>query len=229
MLKEVITSGNFRLQSIIGKKMGLEHLDLLAELSRRGFVHLLANILTKLSGMDLVNLSKVSRIWKKILENNKGAFQLYSKTMQRVIESSKLSLHATTRGYVVGRAALTCVQKSSTWAPPKKDVQIKSSSQRGQRVSTYSRHNEFVEVAKTLKNNESLKACVRCNFPAKYDHYLERAVCKRESCQFEYCTKCLCAYHNNKDCLNGKILKASCKVGPLPGTKKSKKNLQRLW
>ncbi|EDL03567.1 F-box only protein 5 [Mus musculus] len=228
MLKEVIASGNFRLQNIIGKKMGLEHLDILAELSRRGFVHLLANILTKLSGMDLVNLSKVSRIWKKILENNKGAFQLYSKTMQRVIESSKLSLHATTRGYVVGRAALTCVQKSSTWAPPKKDVQIKSSSQRGQRVSTYSRHNEFVEVAKTLKNNESLKACVRCNFPAKYDHYLERAVCKRESCQFEYCTKCLCAYHNNKDCLNGKILKASCKVGPLPGTKKSKKNLQRL-
>lgn len=82
MLKEVIASGNFRLQNIIGKKMGLEHLDILAELSRRGFVHLLANILTKLSGMDLVNLSKVSRIWKKILENNKGAVQLYSKTMQ---------------------------------------------------------------------------------------------------------------------------------------------------
>ncbi|XP_021019629.1 F-box only protein 5 [Mus caroli] len=228
MLKEVIASGNFRLQNIIGKKMGLEHLDILAELSRRGFMHLLANILTKLSGMDLINLSKVSRIWKKILETNEGAFQLYSKTMQRVIESSKLSLQATTRGYVVGRAALTSVQKSSTWTPPKKDVQIKSSSQRGQTVSTFSRHNEFVEVAKTLKNNESLKACVRCNFPAKYDHYLERAVCKRESCQFEYCTKCLCAYHNNKDCLNGKILKASCKVGPLPGTKKSKKNLQRL-
>ncbi|XP_028620196.1 F-box only protein 5 isoform X1 [Grammomys surdaster] len=226
MLKEVITSGNFRLQNIIGKKMGLEHLDILAELSRRGFIHLLANILAKLNGMDLINLSKVSRIWKKILENDKGAFQLYSKAMQRVIESSKLSLHALTRGYVVGRTALTSVQKSSTWAPPKKDVQVKSSS--GQKGSTYSRHNEFLEVAKTLKNNESLKACVRCNFPAKYDHYLERAVCKRESCKFEYCTKCLCAYHNNKDCLNGKILKATCKVDPLPGTKKSKKNLQRL-
>lgn len=82
MLKEVITSGNFRLQNIIGKKMGLEHLDLLAELSRRGFVHLLANVVMKLRGTDLINLSKVSRIWKKILENNKGAVQLYSKTMQ---------------------------------------------------------------------------------------------------------------------------------------------------
>lgn len=228
MLKEVLASGNFRLQNIIGKKMGLEHLDILAELSRRGFMHLLANILTKLSGMDLINLSKVSRMWKKILENDKGAFQLYSKAMQRVLESSKLSLHATTRGYVVSRTALTSVQKSSTWTPPKKDVQVKSSGQRGQKGSTYSRHTEFLEVAKTLKNNESLKACVRCNFPAKYDHYLERAVCKRESCQFEYCTKCLCAYHNNKDCLNGRVLKTSSKVGPLPGTKKSKKNLQRL-
>lgn len=167
MLKEVIASGNITLQNIIGKKMGLEHLDILAELSRRGFMHLLANIFMKLSGMDLINLSKVSRIWKKILESDKGAFQQYSKAMQRVIESNKLSLHASTRGYVVGRTALTSVQKSSTWAPPKKDVQP---SQRGQRGSVYSRHNEFLEVAKTLKNNESLKACVRCNFPAKYDH-----------------------------------------------------------
>lgn len=64
-------------------------------------MHLLANILMKLNIMDLINMSKVSRIWKKILENSKGAVQLYSKTMQTVIESSKLSLHATTRGYVV--------------------------------------------------------------------------------------------------------------------------------
>ncbi|CAH7312065.1 F-box only protein 5 [Phodopus roborovskii] len=230
MLKEVIASGNFRLQNIIGKKMGLEHLDILTELSRRGFKHLLDNILTKLSDMDLINLSKVSRIWKKILESDKRAFQLYSKAMQRILENSKLSLHASTRGYVVCRTALTSVQKSSTWAPPKKDAPAKFPRQRDQKGSAFSRHSEFLEMAKTLKNNEGLKACVRCNFPAKYDHYLERATCKRESCGFDYCTKCLCDYHNNtKDCSNGKLLKASCKMtGPLPGTKKSKKNLQRL-
>ncbi|KAL6048940.1 hypothetical protein STEG23_028064 [Scotinomys teguina] len=230
MLKEVIASGNFRLQNIIGKKMGLEHLDILTELSRRGFKHLLANILTKLSGVDLINLSKVSRLWKKIVENDKGASQLYSKAMQRVRENSKLSLHASTRGYVMSRTALTSIQKSSTWTPPRKDTQAKLSNQRDQKGSAYSRHGEFLEVAKTLKNNESLKACVRCNFPAKYDHYLERATCKRESCGFDYCTKCLCDYHvNTKDCSNSKLLKATCKMmGPLPGTKKSKKNLQRL-
>ncbi|KAL1770166.1 F-box only protein 5 [Sigmodon hispidus] len=218
MLKEVIASGNFRLQNIIGKKMGLEHLDILTELSRRGFKHLVANILTKLSDVDLINLSNVSRIWKKIVENDKRASQLYSKAMQRVLESSKLSLHASTRGYVVSRTALTSIQKSSPWTPPKKDAQTKFPSQHDQKGSAYSRHSEFLEMAKTLKNNESLKACIRCTFPAKYDHYLERATCKRESCGFDYCTKCLCDYHNNtKDCSKGKLPKASCKFPDVYG------------
>uniref|UniRef100_A0A8C5K136 F-box protein 5 n=1 Tax=Jaculus jaculus TaxID=51337 RepID=A0A8C5K136_JACJA len=227
MLKEVMSSGNFRLQNLIGRKMGLEHLDILSELFRRGFRHLLANILTRLSDMDLINLSKVSRVWKKILEDDKSAFQLYSKAIQRR-ESSKISLHASTREYAMIRTALASVQKSTAWAPPRKDALAKSSNQRDPKNSTHSRHNEFFEVAKTLKNNESLKSCIRCNSPAKYDSYLHRAVCKREGCGFDYCTRCLCAYHSTKDCANGKLLKTSCKAGPLPGTRRSKKNLQRL-
>ena len=53
-LKEFISSGNFRLQNIIGRKMGLECVDILSELFRRGLKHLLANILTQLSEMDLI-------------------------------------------------------------------------------------------------------------------------------------------------------------------------------
>uniref|UniRef100_A0A452QW60 F-box protein 5 n=1 Tax=Ursus americanus TaxID=9643 RepID=A0A452QW60_URSAM len=167
-LKEFISSENFKLQNIIGRKMGLECVDILSELFRRGLRHLLANILTQLNDMDLINVSKVSTTWKKILEDDKGAFQLYNKAIQRVT------------------------------------------------------------VAKTLKENESLKACIRCNSPAKYDGYLQRAICKREGCGFDYCTRCLCNYHTTKECSNGKPLKASYKISPLPGTKKSKKNLRRL-
>ncbi|XP_027959166.1 F-box only protein 5 isoform X2 [Eumetopias jubatus] len=167
-LKEFISSENFKLQNIIGRKMGLECVDILSELFRRGLRHLLANILTQLNDMDLINMSKVSTTWKKILEDDKGAFQLYNKAIQRVT------------------------------------------------------------VAKTLKGNESLKACIRCNSPAKYDCYLQRAICKREGCGFDYCTRCLCNYHTTKECSNSKPLKASYKIGPLPGTKKSKKNLRRL-
>lgn len=45
---------NFGLQNIIGRKMGLECVDVLSELFGRGLRHLLANILTQLSDMDLI-------------------------------------------------------------------------------------------------------------------------------------------------------------------------------
>ncbi|XP_013372865.1 PREDICTED: F-box only protein 5 isoform X2 [Chinchilla lanigera] len=229
ILKEIISSGNFKLQNIIGRKMGLEFVDILSELFRRELKHLLANILAQLSDMDLINVSKVSTTWKKILEDDKGASHLYKKAMQRVTEKSiKSSPHASTREYVMIRTALASVQKSVSQALPKKDAQAKVSKKDDQKGSTYSRHSEFSEVAKTLKKNESLKACIRCKSPAKFDCYLQRATCEREGCRFDYCTKCLCDYHSTEDCSNGKLLKTSYKLGPLPGTKKSKENLRRL-
>ncbi|XP_003468474.3 F-box only protein 5 [Cavia porcellus] len=229
ILKEIISSGNFRLQNIIGRKMGLEFVDILNELFRRELKHLLANILTQLSDMDLISVSKVSTTWKKILEDDKGASHLYKKAMQRVTEKSiKFSPHASTREYVMIRTALASVQKSASQTLPKKDAQTKLSKKDDQKGSTYSRHSEFSEVARTLKKNESLKACIRCKSPAKFDCYLQRATCEREGCRFDYCTKCLCDYHSTEDCSNGKLLKTSYKMGPLPGTKKSKENLRRL-
>ncbi|XP_036104363.1 F-box only protein 5 isoform X1 [Molossus molossus] len=220
---------DWRLQNVIGRKMGLDFVDILGELFRRGLRHLLANILTQLSDMDLINVSKVSTTWRKILEDDKGALQLYNKAMQRVTEKKiKFSSHASTREYVMFRTALVSVQKSAAKPAPRNDAQGKLSDAADQKGSTYSRHNEFSEVAKTLKNNESLKACIRCNSPAKYDCYLQRAVCKRDGCGFDYCTRCLCNYHTTQDCLNGKPPRASYKMGPLPGTKKSKNNLRRL-
>ncbi|XP_046525842.1 F-box only protein 5 isoform X1 [Equus quagga] len=228
-LKEFIFSGSFRLQNIIGRKMGLEYVDILSELLRRDLRHVLANILTQLNDMDLISVSKVSTTWKKILEDDKGAMQLYNKAIQRVSEKNiKFSPQASTREYAMFRTPLASVQKSAAQTLSKKDVQTKLPDPDYQKDSTYSRHNEFSEVAKTLKNNESLKACVRCNSPAKYDCYLQRATCKREGCGFDYCTRCLCNYHSTKDCSNAKPVKTSHKMGPLPGTKKSKKNLRRL-
>ncbi|MBW04598.1 F-box only protein 5, partial [Eschrichtius robustus] len=86
------------------------------------------------------------------------------------------------------RTPLVSVQKSATQTLPKKDARTKLPDPGDQKGSTYSRHSEFSEVARTLKKNESLKACIRCNSPAKYDCYLQRATCKREGCGFDYCT-----------------------------------------
>lgn len=87
----------------------------------------------------------------------------------------------------------------------------------------------YQQAARNLKNTESLKACHRCGSPAKYDPYLQRATCNRESCGFDFCTKCLCSYHRSSDCVSSRPVKHNSAPGPLPGTKKSKQNLKRLW
>ncbi|XP_036625231.1 F-box only protein 5 [Trichosurus vulpecula] len=227
-VERIVAQGDFGLHNVIGRKMGLDQLDILSELFQRGLKHILANILKRLSEMDLINVARVSATWKKILKDNKGAFHIYSAAMKKATENTtKFSAHAATREYVLVRAALASVQKSTAQVPrvSKKGSQSRLSDQG---ISTYSRHNEFSEVAKTLKKNESLRACIHCNSPAKYDPFLQRATCNRESCGFDFCTKCLCNYHITKDCSNEKPLKANSTVGPLAGSKKSKKNLRRL-
>uniref|UniRef100_A0A8C5T7W0 F-box protein 5 n=1 Tax=Malurus cyaneus samueli TaxID=2593467 RepID=A0A8C5T7W0_9PASS len=159
----IVSRGKVELCNLIGKKMGLDRIDILAELFQKNLKHVLANILRHLSEMDLVNFAKVSTTWQKILQEDKWIFQMYS------------------------RAA-----------------------------------------ARNLKNTESLKACHRCGSPAKYDSYLQRAMCNRESCGFDFCTKCMCSYHSSSDCVSSKPVKHTSMPGPLPGTKKSKQNLKRL-
>ncbi|XP_006024892.2 F-box only protein 5 isoform X1 [Alligator sinensis] len=226
IVDRIISRESIGLQNLIGRKMGLDRIDILSELFRREFRHLLANILRHLDELDLINVAKVSTTWKKILQQDKWASQLYSKAVKHISDSNaKPSEHAATREYVLCRAALASVQKA---VPPsiscKKSCRAKAPNQN----SPHSRLVEFSEAAKTLKNTESLKVCSRCGSPAKYDSYLQRATCSRESCNFDFCTKCLCSYHCARDCMSNKPVKSSFNLGPLPGTKKSKQHLRRL-
>ncbi|TFK07979.1 FERM domain-containing protein 1 [Platysternon megacephalum] len=229
IVDRIVSQGSIGFRNLIGRKMGLHGIDILGELFQRDLRHLLANILRHLEEMDLINVAKVSPTWKNILKEDKWAFQVYSKAVKNLSDGSvQPSEHTVTREYVLYRAALASVQ---TAAPPnsssKKASRSKASNQSNQNGS-YSRHMEFSEAAKTLKNTESLKVCSRCSSPAKYDSYLQRATCSRESCSFDFCTKCLCSYHNSRDCASGKPMKSSSQLGLLPGTKKSKQNLRRL-
>ncbi|NXV83110.1 FBX5 protein, partial [Atlantisia rogersi] len=219
---KIVFRGKVELCNLIGKKMGLDRVDILAELFQKNLKHILACILRHLSEMDLMNFAKVSTTWQKILQEDKLIFQIYSKAVKNFSNSTQASEHAATREYVCYRAALSSIQK----ATPLKILSKKGAKSKASK--SHSKHMEFSEAAKTLRNTESLKVCHRCSSPAKYDSYLQRAVCSRESCGFDFCTKCLCTYHSSSDCMSSKPVKPSCKVGPLPGTKKSKQNLRRL-
>ncbi|NWI93113.1 FBX5 protein, partial [Pitta sordida] len=218
----IVFRGKVELCNLIGKKMGLDRIDILFELFQKNLKHILANILRHLSEADLINFAKVSTTWQKILQEDKWTFQMYNKAVKKLANDIKVPEDAATREYVLYRVSLASIQKAT---PPK--VPNKKCT-RSKGYKNHSRLMEFSEAARTLKNTESLKACHRCGSPAKYDSYLQRATCNRESCGFDFCTKCMCSYHSSSDCINSKSLKANSTPGPLPGTKKSKQNLKRL-
>ncbi|KFO70761.1 F-box only protein 5, partial [Cuculus canorus] len=218
----IVLRGNIELCNLIGKKMGLDRIDILAELFQKNLKHILASILRHLGEMDLINFAKVSKTWLKILREDKWILQMYSKAMKNISNGTKASEYAATREYVLCRKALTSVQKATSPNNLNKKVTRSKASKKHTRLV------EFSEAAKSLKNTESFKACHRCGSPAKYDSYLQRAICSRESCGFDFCTKCMCCYHSSSDCMSGKAVKSISKLGPLPGTRKSKQNLRRL-
>ncbi|NXH21046.1 FBX5 protein, partial [Bucco capensis] len=218
----IVFRGKLELCNLIGKKMGLDRIDILAELFQKDMKHILANILRHLSEMDLINFAKVSTTWHNILQEDKRIFQMYSQAVKNLSNGTNASEYTATREYVLHRAVLASIQKVT---PP---INLNKKGTRSKASKNRSRLMEFSEVARTLRNTESLKVCHRCGSPAKYDSYLQRATCNRESCGFDFCTKCMCRYHSSSDCISGKPVKHNSKLGPLPGTKKSKQNLRRL-
>ncbi|NWI49340.1 FBX5 protein, partial [Calyptomena viridis] len=218
----IVFRGKVELCNLIGKKMGLDRIDILVELFQKNLKHVLAKILRHLSEVDLINFANVSTTWQKILQQDKWIFQMYNKAVKNLSNGTKAPEDAATREYVLYRVSLASIQKAT---PPKI---LNKKSTRSKASKNHSRLMEFSEAAKTLKNTESLKVCHRCGSPAKYDSYLQRAMCNRQSCGFDFCTKCMCSYHMSSDCMSGKPLKANSTPGPLPGTKKSKQNLKRL-
>ncbi|NXG71245.1 FBX5 protein, partial [Baryphthengus martii] len=221
-VNRIVLRGKVELCNLIGKKMGLDRIDIIAELFQKNFKHILADILRHLSEMDLINFAKVNTTWQKILQEDKKIFQIYSKAVKNLSNGTKASEQAATREYVLYRAALASIQKATPL------VNVNKKGIRSKASKNHSRLVEFSEAAKTLKNTESFKVCHRCGSPAKLDSYLQRATCNRESCGFDFCTKCMCSYHSSSDCMSSKPVKSISKLGPLPGTKKSKQNLRRL-
>lgn len=84
------------------------------------------------------------------------------------------------------------------------------------------------QIAKTLFNDECLKACPRCQHPARCQSVKGEGVCSHPDCGFQFCTSCLCTFHGSREC--GSQMVASRKKDTLlPGSAQSKRNVRRLW
>ncbi|NXQ42554.1 FBX43 protein, partial [Catharus fuscescens] len=221
------------LPGLIGKKMGLEKLDILTELKDRNLKHVLAIVLDALTVESLCSIWKVSKSWREIIVQDRIADKrrkLYTKQLNEAAREYLLKAEdAATRLNILNRSALRPVQAqartpvlqtppSHTELTPRRCSSLPHSA---------SRQEEYMKVAKTLFTDEALKPCPRCQYPAKYQLVKKRGLCSREACAFEFCILCLRAFHGSKECNTLSAKRKNKKDAP-PGSAQSKRNLKRL-
>ncbi|NXK07633.1 FBX43 protein, partial [Herpetotheres cachinnans] len=221
------------LAGLIGKKMGLEKLDILTELKYRNLKHVLAIVLDALTVESLCSIWKVSKTWREIIVQDKSADKrrkLYIKHLKE--EAGEYFLKdedAATRVNALNRSALRPVQaqaRTPAAQTPPSYTELKPRRCSSVPHST-SRQEEYIKVAKTLFTDEALKPCPRCQYPAKYQLVKKWGLCSREACAFEFCILCLHAFHGSKEC-NSLSAKQKNKKDAPPGSTQSKRNLKRL-
>ncbi|NXX36984.1 FBX43 protein, partial [Nicator chloris] len=219
------------LPGLIGKKMGLEKLDILTELKDRNLRHVLAIVLDALTVESLCSIWKVSKSWREIIVQDGSADKrrkFYTKQLKEAAREYLLKAEdAATRLNILNRSALRPVQAQAR-TPILQTPHTEFTPRRCSSVPhSASRQEEYMKVAKTLFTDEALKPCPRCQYPAKYQLVKKRGLCSREACAFEFCILCLHAFHGSKEC-NSLSAKRKNKKDAPPGSAQSKRNLKRL-
>nr|XP_028592228.1 F-box only protein 43 [Podarcis muralis]XP_028592229.1 F-box only protein 43 [Podarcis muralis]XP_028592230.1 F-box only protein 43 [Podarcis muralis]XP_028592231.1 F-box only protein 43 [Podarcis muralis] len=218
---------------LIGRKMGIEKLDILTELRIRDLRHVLTLILDILTVESLCSMWKVSRNWREIVIQDRHANRRRKLYIKQLAVEAKRHLpdteDAATR-LLMTRFALRSVQAQAKPAVLQMQPSCDESlTPRGCSpvLQSASKEEVCVKVAQSLFSDEALKPCPRCRCPAKYQAFQKRGLCSREDCAFDFCTLCLYAFHGSRDC-SSPSAKRQNRKDALPGSAKSKRNLKRL-
>ncbi|XP_076827973.1 F-box only protein 43 [Brachyhypopomus gauderio] len=223
------------LSSLIGRKMGLGRLDILNELNRRNLRHILAIVLKLLSPHDIYICGQVSGIWDDIIMQDKKAShrrKLYENEIRLGLEMGS-AVHvpdAETRLTLACRSALSSVQaqaKTPRACAHTPNAEVIYTPLQHQTPQSKTKCQEFLQVAKTLFNDECLKPCPRCQHPARCHVLRGEGCCSWADCLFHFCMACLCAYHGSRDCAH-LLSKRRNRKDILPGSAQSKRNVRRL-
>ncbi|XP_031178573.1 F-box only protein 43 [Sander lucioperca] len=224
------------LAGLIGRKMGLRKVDILTELKKRNLRHILAVILSHLTSESVYMCGQVCKTWNEIIQQDKRASFKRRNHLSEVEAALELSgaVHvpdAETRLALLKRSALKTVQaqsRTSSYCTPQSGNSTLTPSQHSALNSGSShKRDKFLEVAKTLFNDECLKPCPRCQHPARCHSVKGEGVCSRADCGFQFCTACLCAFHGSRECGSQSVGRRKKDI-LLPGSAQSKRNVRRL-
>nr|XP_019946826.1 PREDICTED: F-box only protein 43 isoform X1 [Paralichthys olivaceus] len=224
------------LAGLIGRKMGLGKMDILTELKKRNLRHILAVIFSHLTSESIYRCGQVCKSWSEIIRQDKRAALRRRSHLSEVTASLELSgaVHvpdAETRLTLLKRSALKTVQaqsRTSSYCTPQSanstSVQLQHSAVHS---GSSSKREKFLEVAKTLFNDECLKHCPRCQHPARCHSVKGEGVCSNADCGFKFCTACLCTFHGSRECGSQSVGRRKKDI-LLPGSAQSRRNVRRL-
>ncbi|XP_074538772.1 F-box only protein 43 [Halichoeres trimaculatus] len=224
------------LAGLIGRKMGLGKIDILTELRKRNLGHILAIILSHLSPKSIHRCGLVSKSWSEIIQQDEQASLKRRNHLSRAEAANELggTVHvpdAETRLALVKRSALKMVQaqsKTSSFCTPQSGYSTLTPLRQNILSSgSSSKREKFLEIAKTLFNDECLKPCPQCQHPARCHSVKGEGVCSRSDCGFQFCTACLYAFHGSKECGSQSMGRRKKDI-LLPGSAQSKRNVRRL-
>ncbi|XP_073702982.1 F-box only protein 43 [Garra rufa] len=216
------------LSGLIGRKMGLDKVDVISELRMRNLRHVLAIVLSLLSAADLYRFGQVCEDWNDVISEDKRA----AHRRRSHIRELKIALEgdrpahvpdADTRSALACRSVLGSVQAQARTPHTHPPCTPTQSNER----HCSSKRMQFLQVAKTLFSDEYLKPCPRCQHPARCHALRGEGLCSWSDCRFQFCTSCSCAFHGSKDCAHLSAKRRS-KRDVLPGSAQSKRNVRRL-
>ncbi|XP_070768741.1 F-box only protein 43 [Enoplosus armatus] len=219
------------LAGLIGRKMGLGRVNILVELKKRNLRHILTVILGHLTPESIYRCGQVCKSWNEIIQQDKRASFKRRSHLSEVEAALELggAVHvpdAETRLALHKRSALKMVQaqsRTSSYCTP----QSANSTLTPLHLGSSGKREKFLEVAKTLFNDECLKPCPRCQHPARCHSVKGEGVCSRADCGFQFCTACLCAFHGSRECGSQSVGRRKKDI-LLPGSAQSKRNVRRL-
>ncbi|XP_038568160.1 F-box only protein 43 [Micropterus salmoides] len=224
------------LAGLIGRKMGMGKVDIFTELKKRNLRHILGVILGHLTSESIYRCGQVCKSWNEIIQQDKRASFKRGNHLSELEASLELSGAVTvpdaeTRLTLLKRSALKTVQaqsRTSSYCTPQSGNSTLTPLQHSALHSgSSSKRDKFLEVAKTLFNDECLKPCPRCEHPARCHSVKMEGVCSRADCGFQFCLACLCAFHGSRECGSQSAGRRKKDI-LLPGSAQSKRNVRRL-
>lgn len=206
---------------MIGRKMGLEKVDLIHELDHRGMGIIIEKIVSYLQASDIRRMCRVDKTWRSVCSRwavkkpTKRQRLLKLRDKENVSHKVPQDLDLVGRGLTVGeQTTLSTVQAVQERVPPP--------------CSIGTQRDLFVQTAGTLKNEEKMTKCPMCQQAAIVYPVEERGVCQSDKCQFDYCVKCFHPFHQSRPCVQLTVSKVKRSKDSKIGGKRGKQNLRRL-